>query len=215
MLSGVETRVLGALMEKQRTTPDYYPMTLKALLQACNQKTSRNPIMNLTEGEAGHTVGKLRDRELIRASFSGRAERYEQRLSRQLDLDRQGQALLCVLMLRGPQTLGELRSNASRMAEFDNLAAVNITLQRLMDREPPLVMKIPRAAGRREERYLHLLCGDSGMQESSTAEASIGANEETRIASLQQEVKQLRAELDVLWRLTGLQKPDAGSESGG
>ena len=99
--SALEGRILGVLMEKQRTTPDYYPMTLNALVQACNQKTSRNPVMNLSEGEVGHTLNQLRDRKLVLAAFSGRAERYEQRLSKALDLDRQEQALLCVLLLRG------------------------------------------------------------------------------------------------------------------
>lgn len=212
LLSPVEARVLGVLMEKQWTTPDYYPMTVKGLVQACNQKTSRNPVMHLSEGEVGHTVNLLRDRKLVLAGFSGRAERYEQRLSKLIGLDRQAQALLCALMLRGPQTLGELRSNAARMAVFDDLAAVQLALDDLAARQPPLVEELPRAAGRREERYRHLLCGDTGPQAPADAKAS--SDNDLLIASLQQDVSQLRVELDALWRMTGLQKPSSDEGSG-
>ena len=118
MLTAEEARVLGCLMEKQRTTPDQYPLTLNALVSACNQKTSRHPVMNLTPGQVGHTVGQLRDRGLIHASFSGRAERYDHKLAGTFLIDRRAQALLCSLMLRGPQTPGELRTNAARLADL-------------------------------------------------------------------------------------------------
>ena len=113
-LDPVEARVLGCLMEKQRTTPDTYPLTLNALVQACNQKTSRNPVMSLTTGEVGHTVNQLRDREMIHASFSGRTERYDHKMASTYHLDRKEQAVICALMLRGPQTVGELRINTGR-----------------------------------------------------------------------------------------------------
>ena len=144
-LTAEEARVLGCLIEKESATPEAYPLTQNACQTACNQKTSRNPVMQLTPGEAGHTVNQLRDRGLVRASFHGRAERYEQRLSNRLELDLQAAAALCVLMLRGPQTLGEIRTNSARLAEFPDLGAVNDTLELLMAREPALVQRLPRA----------------------------------------------------------------------
>lgn len=216
MFTPMEARVLGVLMEKRRTTPDNYPLTLNALVQGCNQKTSRSPVMSLTPGEVGHTVNLLRDRALIHASFfGGRAERYEHKMAGALELDQQAQAAMCVLMLRGSQTLGELRTNASRLAEFADLAAMGQTLELLMAREPPLVIRIPRAPGRREERFAHLLCGE--VDQAELAEVVTGAVESkaSRIAELEQEVAQLRKELEVLWRLTGLadRRPGGGGES--
>ena len=206
LLSPLEARVLGALLEKQRTTPDYYPLTLKALVQACNQKTSRYPVMKLSEGEVGHTVNRLRDRELVRSAFSGRAERYEQRLAKALVLDRPEQAALCVLLLRGAQTQGELRINTSRMAEFDDLAAMNDTLGRLLARVPPLVKRLPRESGRREERYVHLLCGEVEQQPFAALDRPVQESDGQRLVELEQQVRQLRLELDALWRLTGLEQ---------
>jgi uncharacterized protein YceH (UPF0502 family) len=210
-LSALESRILGALMEKQRTTPDYYPMTLNALVQACNQKTSRNPIMSLTPGEVGHAVNLLRDRELIGAGFSGRAERYEQKLARVLNLDRKQQALLCILMLRGSQTLGELRSNSARMAEFSDLGEVRETLENLMGREPPLI-RCGRAPGHREERYNQMLCADAGPDPATLPPDQTLLNDAQRVDALERQITQLRNELDALWRLTGLEKDRPGSE---
>lgn len=205
MFTPVEARVLGVLMEKRRTTPDNYPLTLNALVQGCNQKTSRSPVMNLTQGEVGHTVNLLRDRALIHASFfGGRAERYEHKMAGALELDQQEQAVMCVLMLRGPQTLGELRTNASRMAEFADLAAMGHTLEQLMARETPLAMRIPRAPGRREERFAHLLCGEVALEQPAEVIPRAVEPEASRIVELEREVLQLRTELDALWQLTGL-----------
>jgi uncharacterized protein YceH (UPF0502 family) len=213
MLTPLETRVLGVLMEKRRTTPDNYPLTLNALVQGCNQKTSRNPVMKLGHGEVGHTVNLLRDRALIHASFfGGRAERYEHKLAGALELDQREQAVMCVLMLRGPQTLGELRTNASRLAEFADLAAMNQVLELLMARVPPLVMRIARAPGRREERFAHLLCGKDGLEQPAEAVTAGTESEEPRIAELEREVVRLRAELEALWRLTGLEDRRPGKE---
>jgi hypothetical protein len=215
MLSPEEARVLGVLMEKQRTTPDYYPLTLNALVQGCNQKTSRNPVMSLSAGEVGHVVNRLRDRGLVRANLFSRAERYEHRLAKALDLDEQEQAALCVLMLRGPQTLGELRTNSGRMAEFADLEAVSDVLGMLMARDPPLVARLARSPGRREERFAHRLCGEAMPGEEELAVAGVGGNaEDQRIADLQREVASLRTELDVLWRLTGLQGQRPGEKEG-
>lgn len=203
-LTPVEARVLGCLMEKQRTTPDTYPLTLNALVQACNQKTSRNPVMNLEVGEVGHIVNELRDRSLIHASFSGRAERYDHKMASNYQLNRQEQALMCSLLLRGPQTAGELRTNAGRMAEFADLQTVEEALSGLSEREPPLVTRLPRLAGKREERFGQLLCGEIEQQEPTDAPAAAHRGlREDRIASLEAEIARLTRELDALWKLTG------------
>lgn len=160
MLTPEEARVLGCLMEKQRTTPDQYPLTLNALVTACNQKTSRNPVMHLEVGKVGHVVNLLRDRGLIHASFSGRAERYDHKLAGTFMLDKRQQAILCVLLLRGAQTPGELRTNTARLAAFDDLAGVQATLTELEQHDPPLVRELPRQTGTREQRFAHLLCGE-------------------------------------------------------
>jgi len=208
-LTPAEARVIGCLMEKQRTTPEQYPLTLNALVNACNQKSSRHPVMQLETGEVGHTVNQLRDRGLVHASFSGRTERYDHKMVGTYHLSRQEQAVLTVLMLRGPQTLGELRTNTARMAEFPDLGAVGDTLRGLMDRSPALVMELPRLTGRREERYAHLLCGEPPAESIPAAAAPTtavpqGAGQGSRLDALELEVARLREELDRLWELTGL-----------
>ncbi|MBL3527195.1 MAG: YceH family protein [gamma proteobacterium endosymbiont of Lamellibrachia anaximandri] len=212
LFTPVEARILGVLMEKQRTTPDNYPLTLNALVQACNQKTSRNPVMQLTQGEVGHTVNLLRDRELIRSSFSGRAERYEQKLGRHLELGREEQAVLCVLLLRGPQTLGELRTHGSRLADFTGLEDVRDALELLMAQDPSLVATLPKGPGRREDRYVQLLSDEPKEELSPAPAATETTGEADRLAALEEEVRQLRAEIDTLWRLTGLQMQRASSD---
>jgi len=206
LLDAVEARVLGCLMEKQRTTPDNYPMTLNALVQACNQKSSRNPVMKLDQGEVGHCINVLRDRDLIHASFTTRSERYDHKMASGYRIDRREQALLCTLMLRGSQTLGELRINAGRMAQFDDLDAVAETLLALEERQPPLVTRLPRLPGKREERFAHLLCGEVSQEEPSSPvpAADPTKQRDERIASLETEIAALRRELDTLWELTGL-----------
>ncbi len=193
MLTPVEARVLGALMEKRWTTPDAYPLTLNALVTACNQKTSRHPVMHLDPGEVGHTVNQLRDRDLVHSSLSTRAERFEHKMAGALDVQRHALALLCSLMLRGPQTAGELRGTSARMAEFDNLEAVHAELQALMERQPPLVMRLAPGPGRREERYAHLLCGKPEMDATEQNAPGAGASATPdRVAALEKEVQQLR-----------------------
>jgi uncharacterized protein YceH (UPF0502 family) len=212
-LTQVEARILGCLMEKQRSTPDQYPLTLNALTSACNQKSSRHPIMSLELGEVGHTVNGLRDRGLIHAGFAGRTERYDHKMVGTFHLSREEQAVLAVLMLRGPQTLGELRTNTNRLAEFADLDAVAATLSALAERSPPLALELPRTPGRREERFVHLLCGEPSPEDLApapsapagrSAAAPGGEAQGARIAALEQEVAGLRAELDRLWELTGL-----------
>ena len=210
-LTPLEARVLGSLMEKQRTTPDAYPLTLNALVQACTQKTSRNPVMRLEVGEVGHAVNRLRDRGLIHASLAGRAERYDHKMASNYRLDRQQQALLCALMLRGPQTEGELRTNSARMAEFADLRSVEETLAGMAAREPPLVVRLPRLPGKREERFGHLLCGEIEQQNTAVEpDAAERYPDAERIADLEAQIRRMREEMDLLWRLTGLegQRPD-------
>lgn len=209
LLSPVEARIIGCLMEKQRTTPDQYPLTLTSLVSACNQKSARHPVMNLSQGEIGHAVNALRDKGLVHASFSSRTERYDHKMVGTYFLSREEQALLCVLMLRGPQTPGELRTNSARLADFRDLDAVMKTLESLNQREHPLVIELPRLPGKREQRFAHLLCGQPAP-ELLEAAAPIGAasmdrgDQEARIAALESEVQALRAELDALWALSGL-----------
>ncbi|NEX20613.1 DUF480 domain-containing protein [Thiorhodococcus mannitoliphagus] len=208
LLTPVEARVIGCLMEKQRTTPDQYPLTLNGLVSACNQKSARHPVMNLSPGEVGHAVGQLQGKGLVHASFSGRTERYDHKLVGTFFLSREEQAILCVLMLRGPQTQGELRTNCARMADLPGLEAVTKTLQALMDREHRLVMELPRSPGKREQRFAHLLCGApdlSDLEAQAQAEGAVSSKQASpRIEALEAEVASLRAELDRLWELTGL-----------
>lgn len=208
-LTPVEARIIGCLMEKQRTTPEQYPLTLNALVSACNQKSSRHPVMQLETGEVGHTVNQLRDRGLVHASFSGRTERYDHKMVGTYHLSREEQAVLGVLLLRGPQTLGELRTNTGRMAEFADLAAVGDTLKALMERSPALVMELPRLPGRREERFAHLLCGAPPVEAIPAPVVTARAGPEgivqgSRLDALEADLARLREELDRLWELTGL-----------
>ncbi|WP_295579057.1 YceH family protein [uncultured Lamprocystis sp.] len=214
LLHPIEARILGCLMEKQRTTPEQYPLTLNALVNACNQKSSRHPVMTLEPGEVGHRVNQLRERGMIHAGSSGRTERYDHKMVGTYYLSREEQAVLTVLMLRGPQTLGELRTNTGRMAEFRDLSQVAEAVRGLMDRAPALAMELPRLPGKREERYMHLLCGApdpaefAAMQAAATAgpvlSSPTGGGRDERIEALEAEVERLRGELERLWELTGL-----------
>jgi uncharacterized protein len=164
-------RVLGALMEKEMTTPDAYPLTVNSLIAASNQRSSRDPVMDLTEDEVRTALHKLQDLELVApARDSGRAPRYEHRIRTVLNLRRDETAVLCLLLLRGPQTPGELRSRSDRMHSFDELASLQSALDRLAARETPLVAVLPRQPGSREARWAHLL-GDIPAQQESAATA--------------------------------------------
>jgi uncharacterized protein YceH (UPF0502 family) len=205
LLTPIEARVLGCLMEKQRTTPDAYPLTLNALVTACNQKTSRNPVMHLEPGEVGHTLNELRDRGLVHASLTARSERYDHKMRSNYRLDLKQQAVLTVLMLRGPQTAAELRAHAGRLADLGSSAEVETTVRELEQRTPPLVIRLARLPGKREERHAHLLCG--AVEQEAAAEPATAARAEPqaeRIQALEAEVARLAAELDRLWELTGL-----------
>jgi uncharacterized protein YceH (UPF0502 family) len=162
ILSEIEARVLGSLIEKELTTPAYYPLSLNALVNACNQKSNRDPFMNVDEDAVREALRSLNKKELAGPAddMVGRVTKYEHHLQEAFNFTRHEIAILCELLLRGPQTPGELRSRADRMHKFDDLGIVQSTLQRLMKREPPLVKLLPRQPGTKEARYAHLLSGD-------------------------------------------------------
>ena len=201
MLSSTEARVLGALVEKEITTPDYYPLSLNALVNACNQRSNRDPVMNLDEEDVRQALDSLNRQGLAgaRSGAESRVAKYEHRLPEAFNFDRRETAVLCVLLLRGPQTLGELRGRTERMHRFRDLDEVQSALHRLMERQPPLAKMLPRQPGTKESRYAHLLSGESeswgALAESAAATPSAGISEaEERIARLESEVDTLRSE---------------------
>ncbi len=205
VLSEVEARLLGALLEKEITTPDYYPLSLNALVNACNQKSNRDPVMNLDEDSVGGALRALHDRSLARSvsAADSRVTKYEHRLQETFNFDRREAAIFCELLLRGAQTPGELRSRAERMHHFDDLSEVQSALQRLMSRQPPLVKVLARQPGTKESRYLHLLSGDvepaisSGARE---APAVSGRENADKVSRLESEVAELREDIEDLKR---------------
>lgn len=196
-LDAVEARALSAMMEKEAASPEYYPLTLNALRAACNQKTSRDPVMSLSEDEVASAVERLRGKGLAR-DISGaghRVHKYGHRLGEVWNLDRRELAVLAVLMLRGPQTVGELRGRSERMYSFDELAGVEATLRRLGERTPPLVTELPRRAGEKEHRFAHLLCGEVEPPIPSFGIPASPVVEE-RIQRVEEELERLRREFD-------------------
>jgi uncharacterized protein len=202
LLSHVEARVLGALLEKESTTPEYYPLSLNALVNACNQKSNRDPVMTLDEDAVRQALRSLGDQGLARsAGLDSRVTKYEHRLQEVYNFTRPESAILCELLLRGPQTPGELRNRAERMQRFDDLSVVQSTLQRLMQREPALVKLLPRQPGTKEARYGHLLCGAevAGEPEITVrAPRSNPSTESDRVGRLEGEVASLREEVEEL-----------------
>jgi uncharacterized protein YceH (UPF0502 family) len=202
VLSDAEARVLGCLVEKEITTPEYYPLSLNALLHACNQKSNREPLMNLAEDAVRHALRGLGEHALARsASGDSRVAKYEHRLAEMFNFTRPEAAILCELLLRGPQTPGELRSCAERMHPFEDLSLVHTTLKHLMEREPPLVTLLPRQPGTKEARYAHLLSGNVDTQESPLVQPNrLGAVSKNfvdagRVARLESEVADLQKEI--------------------
>jgi len=201
LLSAIEARILGCLIEKEATTPEQYPLTLNAIHLACNQKTNREPIMELSLGEVGHCMRQLDPRNLVRSQHGARAERYEHRVNTVFSLTKQQQAIICVLMLRGPQTLSELMTRTERLASFSDMDDVKHTLERLSQRDNPLIERIPRASGQREDRYVHLLCGavdHSQLPALKTAIPSSSSALEERIAQLEERLSLAELELQRL-----------------
>jgi hypothetical protein len=198
LLTDVEVRVLGALVEKDITTPDYYPLSLNALVNACNQKNNRDPLMTLDEGDVRAALESLQAKRLAgpASGADSRVTKYEHRLQEVFNFDRREIAVLCVLLLRGPQTPGELRGRTERMYRFEALDDVHAALDRLSQREPPLVAVLPRPPGTKESRYMHLLSGDAPVTEAmSAAPRSADASSADRIAHLEDEVAELKKEV--------------------
>ncbi len=202
LLNEVECRVLGSLVEKEITTPEYYPLSLNALINACNQKSNREPVMNLDEPAVRTALLSLDKQSLVR-SVSGsesRVTKFEHRLQEVFNFYRHEIAILCVLLLRGPQTPGELRGRTERMHAFDDLGAVQSSLQHLMQREPPLVKALSRQPGTKEVRYAHLLSGDVGGWEpkGATEESARVSADGEAVTHLQAEIAALRKEVTEL-----------------
>ena len=200
LLNKVEARVLGALVEKDIATPDYYPLSLNALVNACNQKNNREPVMNVDEDTAREALDVLHAKNLAgpASGADSRVTKYEHRLQEAFNFNRGETAILCVLLLRGPQTPGELRGRTKRMQRFESLDEVQSTLRRLMQREPQLVKALPRQPGTKEARYMHLFSGD--MEDVSEARAPSPAiadnpTDNERLAHLEDEVQALRKEV--------------------
>jgi hypothetical protein len=199
-LDEIEVRVLGALLEKDITTPDYYPLSLNALINACNQKSNRDPVVALDESAVREALDRLNGRNLAgqATSADSRVPKFAHRLQEVFNFDRREMAVLCVLLLRGPQTLGELRGRTERMYKFDDLSVVESALHHLMEREPPLVVKLPRQPGTKESRYAHLLAGEMEAWSASAETQPIpttGIEDERRIARLETELESLRKEV--------------------
>ncbi len=198
LLNEVEARVLGALVEKESTTPDYYPLSLNALVNACNQKSNRHPVMNLDEGAVRDALESLNRKGLAGAASGAdsRVTKYEHRLQEAFNFSRPEIAVLCVLLLRGPQTPGELRGRTERLHRFSELEEVHSALQHLMKREPPLAKVLPRQPGTKEARSAHLLSGDIETWEPETSsEADTGSADSERIARLENEIASLQKEI--------------------
>ena len=201
LLDAAQARALGCLIEKEATTPDAYPLTVNATQVAANQKTAREPLMNLDNGKVQHALRQLENLGLARQHFSSRAERYEHLAGIKLDLSRQRVALLGLLLLRGPQTIGELSTRSERMAKFADAADLRHQLERLQQRG--LVVQLPRASGQREDRYMHLMCGPLNMDalaetyKSAPAAASSVDNSalEARVLQLEVTVAELQEQL--------------------
>ena len=200
-LSTVEARVLATLMEKARTVPDSYPLTLNSLVTGCNQKSSRDPVMEVGEGEAQEALDSLRLKTLSVQISSSRSTRYEHNFPRGIGVPDQSAVLLALLMLRGPQTAGELRINSERWHRFADISSVEAFLDELRERSEekggPLVVQLPRAPGAREQRWAHLLCGpvDIAALQSAANASSAGGAASGGTAALQQRVDALEAQL--------------------
>lgn len=198
VLNPEEARVLGALIEKDITTPDYYPLSLNALVNACNQKNNRDPVMSLDENTVRDALVTLQEKRLAgpASGADSRVTKYEHRIQEVFNFTRAETAVMDVLLLRGPQTPGELRGRTERMFKFEELSDVQATLQRLMQREAPLVKMLPRQPGTKESRYAHLLSGDvEGYVAPPETASGAGTEDEGRIGRLENEVADLRREL--------------------
>lgn len=206
-LTAIEARIIGCLIEKEVTTPDYYPLTLNSLTTACNQKSNREPVMSLGDSEVQQAVDALISRRLVsdESSFNSRANKYQHRFCNtefgDLKLTQQEKGIVCCLLLRGAQTPGELRTRTNRLAEFSDVKQLEAVLEQMATREEgALVVKLPREAGKRESRFMHLFSGPVEVEAMSAPVAS-SSGDESRLESLEHEVAQLKSELAQLREL--------------
>jgi hypothetical protein len=215
-LTDIEARVLATLMEKARTVPDTYPLSLNALVAGCNQKSSREPVMNVSEGEAQEALDALKQLNFVFQTSGSRVARWEHNFQRALGVPEQSAVLLGLLMLRGPQTAGELRINSERWYRFADISSVEAFLEELRERTDekggPLVVKLPRASGAREQRWAHLLCGPvqaahAAGEAPAPAAPPANAGLQARVEFLEQQVASLRAALDELCAQLGVSPP--------
>lgn len=204
-LTAIEARVIGCLIEKEVTTPDQYPLSLNALMNACNQKSNREPVMSLSEADVLDAVDALIERRLVsdESGFNSRVSKYQHRFCNtefgDLQLTEQEKGIVCCMLLRGAQTPGEIRTRTNRLATFNDVKEVENVLEHLASEEKgPLVVKLPREAGKRESRYMHLFCGEVDISELAVASAAPSSAGSERISQLEQEVAELRAELTAL-----------------
>ncbi|MEN3372118.1 YceH family protein [Dechloromonas sp. ZS-1] len=198
-LSLIETRILGTLFEKQRTVPDTYPLSLNALQAGCNQKTSRHPVIEVQEAELVQALEALRERGLVAEVSGSRVTRYEHRLEKGLGVPGQAASLIAVLMLRGPQTAGELRLNSERLHRFADISSVEAFLEELAEREGgPLVIQLPRLPGARENRWMHCLSGVPEVMPGAAAAPRESGDLARRVEALEAEVAELRAQIQAL-----------------
>ncbi len=204
LLDAAEVRVLGALMEKEATTPEYYPLSLNALVNACNQKSNRDPVVDYDDDTVSDALARLREKHFSLTITGGsRVHKYQQRISETLNLGRRESAILCVLLLRGPQTLGEIKDRSERIYSFADLAETEMVLEKLSTwASGALVKKLARQAGQKEARYAHLLAGEPDLETLATESHAIaaGAAPPTRVAQLEEELRELRSEFNDLKR---------------
>jgi uncharacterized protein YceH (UPF0502 family) len=197
LLNDTEVRVLGSLIEKEITTPDYYPLSLNALVAACNQSSNRNPVVHFNEETVAQAADSLREKKLVHLVDRGesRVLKYRHVLYEAMKMTRPAIAAMCVLMLRGPQTVGEIRTRSNRLYDFTSLEQIELTLNSLMTSEPPLIVRLARQAGQKEVRYAHLLCGE--VSEASEVRMTESEPPELdRIGKLEKEVEDLRREFE-------------------
>lgn len=202
-INATEARIVAALIEKQLTTPEYYPLTLNALVNACNQKNNRDPVVAYDEKIVTDSLENLRDRNLVYVYYgsTSRVPKYKHMLPGVYELDEAGTAIMCVMLLRGPQTLGELRERSSRLYEFGGLGEVQETLDALMRRDDPLVLKLERQPGQKEARFAHLLSGEIDVEALAAVHvprSTRAAADGERIEKLENEVTSLRSEVESL-----------------
>ena len=199
-LTQIEARILGCLLEKEITTPEYYPLTLNALTNACNQKSNRNPVMQLEEKAVLRTIYSLRDKQLVwqKSPAGSRVPKYAHRIQDAIPLNSQQVCVICELLLRGPQTIGEIRTHTARLCTFENTGELQSVIDSIQT-DIPLIVQLPRQPGKRENRYMHLLCGpvdlETAEEESYKEKAAVELEtDDKRIKYLEEEISSLKAD---------------------